>query len=107
MNNTATLDINPWHNLQRKLAVGTIPTVLSDIYKDDVNIAIWQHELSSSLIDSVTELIKASSNFKVVMIASPDSVVEKLLEDNSAWLINKNFANTLVYWLICLVHCLS
>ncbi len=37
------------------LAQGVEPTIFSDIYQEDIHIAIWQRELSASLQDSVTE----------------------------------------------------
>lgn len=45
MDNTAALDITSLTDLQRRLSVGKQPMVLSEIYQEDVNIAVWQNTL--------------------------------------------------------------
>ncbi len=80
MNNTAELN-NHFENTQRKLVTGDSPTVLSDIYNDNVNIAVWQNKLTNSLVKSVTQLFEEAPNFQAVMITSPDTVIERLKND--------------------------
>ena len=56
------------------------PEILTDIYKEDTNIVIWQRELSQTLKDSVKDLLNFNSKYQTAMTATPESVAMGLSE---------------------------
>lgn len=73
----------------RVAAIADTHSVLTDIYRDEVNIAIWQNQLSSTLVKNVTQLMDESPNIKVVMIATPEEIAESLAEQHSSLVAQK------------------
>ncbi|MCW8348552.1 DUF1826 domain-containing protein [Vibrio sp. ZSDZ65] len=63
------------------LAKATQPTVLSDIYKQDHNLAVWQRSLPATLTQSIDEMLKNGVALSVVQTVTPDTT--------AAWLRNK------------------
>ncbi|WP_156504066.1 DUF1826 domain-containing protein, partial [Oleiphilus sp. HI0066] len=51
--------------IQRKLAESNDIHTLADIYKDDVNIAVWKRDLSSGLRDSIASLLDQAEFIRV------------------------------------------
>jgi hypothetical protein len=64
----------------RRLAEGSDPSILADIYNDGVDIAIWKRALSVSLTDTVTQLISNNPSFRLSTAVTPDSAREVLYE---------------------------
>lgn len=62
----------------RRVAVSESPTVLSDIYQDDVNLAIWQSPLPDSLTRCIQDLIIQKPSFRTVMAVTPANVHEHI-----------------------------
>lgn len=54
------------------------PTVLSDIYKTGINIAIWQRNFDEELTDEINEFIALNPKFSKSISLSPDNAFEKL-----------------------------
>ena len=52
---------------------GAGPKVLADIYREDVNIAIWQRTTDVQLKQAVNDFLAASPQFETAMTVSPDS----------------------------------
>jgi hypothetical protein len=50
------------------------PEILTDIYRDEHNIAIWRRTLSSDLLGSIDEFLKSHEAFKVAMEVTPQRV---------------------------------
>lgn len=63
-----------------RLAEGADPSVLADIYHDDIDIAIWTRTLSASLNDTVTRLISMDPSFRLSTAVTPDSAADVLKE---------------------------
>ncbi|MEL0614965.1 DUF1826 domain-containing protein, partial [Marinomonas arenicola] len=59
---------------------GNEPHVFTDIYSEEVNIAIWQRNLSSTLTGSVADFLTEKPRFKASMTVSPQSVLESISE---------------------------
>ncbi len=53
---------------------GNAPTVLADIYQEDINIAIWQRTLNEQLKNAVADFLAAKPQFESSMIVSPHNV---------------------------------
>lgn len=61
---------------------GAEPSILADIYNEEVNIAIWQRPLSQELHGSVDEFLKANPDFErnqVISVKKSFSSIAKLL----------------------------
>jgi len=63
---------------QRYPAIGNDANVLADIYKDEINIAIWQRQLPLSLQQSVGNFIQDNPHFARSMTVSPSSAYDSL-----------------------------
>ncbi|MDD1793775.1 DUF1826 domain-containing protein [Enterovibrio sp. ZSDZ42] len=66
--------------LTRREAIGTCPTVLGDIYRDDTNIAVWERELPEAVQNAVSALIIEKPHYRASMNVTPDNVRESLEE---------------------------
>jgi len=62
-----------WH-----VAQSTELSALTDIYQEEINIAIWQRKLSKKLQDSVNEFLTLQPKFQMAMIVTPKSVLSTL-----------------------------
>ncbi|MDA0150110.1 DUF1826 domain-containing protein [Vibrio sp. LaRot3] len=51
-------------------------SVLSEIYKPEHNIAIWQRELSAELAYGIEQMVEADHQLAVVSIVTPDDAAE-------------------------------
>ncbi len=63
-----------------RLSEGNDPGIFTDIYRDDINIAIWQRQLADSLRLSVTELLAAKPTLQASLSVSPKSAYASVNE---------------------------
>lgn len=68
-------------------AIAKAPEILADIYRNDVNMAIWQSHLSPSVIDQTEQLLSQTEWLNIVIAATPNDVKDQLL--NNCELVNK------------------
>ncbi|MFV8458724.1 DUF1826 domain-containing protein [Vibrio owensii] len=54
------------------------PTVLADIYQEDINIAIWQRQFEQQLIDASKAFVTSNPNFGKSLSVSPENALETL-----------------------------
>ena len=52
--------------------------VFSDIYRDDINIAIWQRKLSDQLVWAANEILKTHTRLEIAEVVTATSVHSKL-----------------------------
>ena len=62
----------------RRAATSQTPNILTDIYQDETNIAIWQRELSSTLQQTIDEFVIANPTFQSTMTVSPQNALAHL-----------------------------
>lgn len=62
----------------RFASISNEPTALTDIYKEEINIAIWQRVLGVNLLLAVEQLITTKPNFQLSMSTSPENVQSNL-----------------------------
>ncbi|MEZ8857599.1 DUF1826 domain-containing protein [Vibrio atlanticus] len=55
-----------------------LPTVLADIYRSDVNIAIWQRTFNEDLTMAISEFIASNPSFSKSVSVSPENALDKL-----------------------------
>ena len=72
-------------NSSVKASISKQASALTDIYQKDINIAIWQNQLSDSLSYSAQSLVNRIKDIKVVLTVSPDDVIEQLTNHNQAF----------------------
>ena len=77
-NNKTKSDSRSEKKINRKSALSPNLSVLTNIYNEDVNIAVWQHELTDDLISYSLKLVEQYPNFKAVMTVTPSDVYEHL-----------------------------
>ncbi|WP_028021902.1 DUF1826 domain-containing protein [Enterovibrio calviensis] len=80
LSQTDTIGPYPAEAVTRTEAIGSHPTVLGDIYRDDTNIAIWERELPMTVRNAVSALIKEKPHYQASMNVTPDNVRESLEE---------------------------
>lgn len=71
------------------------PTVLADIYQEDINIAIWQRQFDQPLVDATNQFITSHPNFNKSLNVSPESAYETLqyaTDGNAPELLLRNIA---------------
>lgn len=56
------------------------PGVLSDIYQENTNIAIWQRKLSDTLQDSVKSFVDLNPKFNTQMVLTPEDAFSSVNE---------------------------
>lgn len=64
----------------RRTTISSSPTVLTNIYEDDVNLAVWQHQLPSDIEQCIHNLIIKKPKFKAIMTVAPSNVLEHISE---------------------------
>lgn len=58
----------------RYCRTGDQPTVLADIYQDDINIAIWQRHLTRSLIQAADHMLDTNPSLQISTIVTSQNV---------------------------------
>lgn len=64
----------------RRPALGNEARVLTNIYLEETNIAIWQRQLSATLKQSVDAFLRSYPNFQLSMTVAPQSVLSSISE---------------------------
>ena len=64
----------------RRPALGNEARVLTNIYLEETNIAIWQRQLSATLKQSVDAFLRSNPNFQLSMTVAPQSVLSSISE---------------------------
>lgn len=59
-------------------SLGGQPTVLGDIYQDEVNIAIWRRHFDQAFVDDISQFVAANPNLRKSLTLSPESAYEAL-----------------------------
>ncbi len=67
----------------RKAAISNHPSIFTDIFEDDTNIAIWQRDLSVDIESCVDKFLESHNNFQASLIASPEKIFNKLIDTES------------------------
>ncbi|MEM9532601.1 MAG: DUF1826 domain-containing protein [Pseudomonadota bacterium] len=57
---------------------GTTPAVLADIFRRDINIAIWQRKLDDELRAAVATFLASNPQFETLLAVSPDDALGRL-----------------------------
>ncbi len=65
---------------QRLAARSKDPAVLAEVYREDINIAIWQRQLSDELLHAVDRLVKSNPALMASMTVSPRSALASISE---------------------------
>ena len=81
--------------LYRQCSQSHEPAVLTDIYKEEVNLAVWQHQLPSAILDTASRFIKANPTFKTSITVTPQgafSSLRKLLSSTDDCELSKHIA---------------
>ncbi len=88
----------------RIASLGEDPAVLADIYREDVNIAIWKRELSGEVSGAARSVLSAPHGLELSMTVSPDSVrncIEEALPTRAARPLSEDISD-LVAMFCCL-----
>ena len=64
----------------RRAAISDMPNVLADIYREDVNIAVWQESLNQQAIDDANTILANSEHLNLVIAATPNDIIKQLSE---------------------------
>jgi len=57
-----------------------VPSALTDIYRDDVNLAVWQHSLNCKITHCIESLIIQKPKFSTVMTLTPENTYKHISE---------------------------
>lgn len=78
--NQATVAISSEKHKKRQASFSTQPSVLTDIYKEHVNLAVWQNSLTATVTEDVQKIISQSRRLKAVLTVTPENTIEQLSE---------------------------
>jgi hypothetical protein len=68
--------------IRRSLITSDI-SVLTDIYQEDVNIAVWQNQLPSDVLKSIDTNMLDQTRLQIKVSVSPNDVIEELIASSS------------------------
>lgn len=91
--------------LSRSSAENTTPNVLSDIYREDTNIVIWQRNLSHELMLAVDDFLQRNDKKAAVLAVNPENthdVLKKTFGESEALTTLSNDITLLVDMFCCL-----
>ena len=64
----------------RTSATGHQPTVFADVYRDEVNIVVWQRVLANELVRSVDQILKEQPTLQVSRVVTPQNAYSAINE---------------------------
>jgi hypothetical protein len=67
----------------RKSALSDHPSIFSEIYQEDVNIAIWQRMLSTEVEACAQKIINNNSFYQKTFVTTPAETISNLIEADS------------------------
>lgn len=73
-------ECNIAEGITRHMSHGKQPTVLSDIYQENINIAIWERDRADTLKYSVKEFLELNPTFQKEMFLTPSDALSHLNE---------------------------
>jgi len=91
--------------LSRSSAENTTPNVLSDIYREDTNIVIWQRNLSHELMLAVDDFLQRNDKKAAVLAVNPENthdVLKKTFGESEALTTLSDDITLLVDMFCCL-----
>ncbi|AZZ97068.1 DUF1826 domain-containing protein [Pseudoalteromonas sp. R3] len=79
---------NPEIPANRYAAISSEPSILTDIYREEINLSVWQCALTQALNSEVTDLLNATSELQLSIAATPEQTIDGL-HAASALLVDK------------------
>ena len=76
--NCVVTDVLETATKRRGASIDQDPLILTDIYKEDVNIVIWQRALSEKLSNVVQELIETRPKLQTAMTVTPQDALARM-----------------------------
>ena len=67
----------------RKAAVDCHPSIFTDIYQENINIAIWERDLATDIQSFVNQFVQSHSQYESSLIVKPDTVFNKLIQSDN------------------------
>jgi len=67
---------------QSRLAVDNHPSIFTEIFKEDVNIAIWSRQLSDAIEQSVNDFLHTHHHYEKSIIARQDTIYDRLMQED-------------------------
>ena len=64
----------------RRAAQGKEPTILTDIYQENINISVWQRQLSAQFQQSVNDFLAQKSGLKISISVTPQNALANIQE---------------------------
>ncbi|TMP38264.1 DUF1826 domain-containing protein [Pseudoalteromonas rubra] len=88
MTRALAINENPAIPANRYAALSSEPNILTDIYREEINLSVWQCKLSQELSLEVTDLLSSASELQLSIAATPEHTIDAL-HAASALLANK------------------
>ncbi len=78
LNQPVTTNID--NNRLRIASISDQPEILTDIYREETNIVVWQRNLPSDFQSELHRFLESSSSFQIATAVTPQSVLSALIE---------------------------
>jgi hypothetical protein len=92
-------------NVSRHAAIANHATVLSDIYQESINLAVWKCSLSTDIQANIKQVMNSNDRLRIIMTTEPENIVEKLMESASV-LADKKLLCTHIALIVDMFCCL-
>ena len=92
-------------NVSRHAAIANHATVLSDIYQESINLAVWKCSLSTDIQANIKQVMNSNDRLRIIMTTEPENIVEKLMESASV-LVDKKVLCTHIALIVDMFCCL-
>lgn len=67
--------------IEQSISQSKDPSVLANIYQDEVNISVWQREIANNLEQAVASFLEHKPLFQTSMTVSAESALPALIEE--------------------------
>ena len=71
------------HLNSRKAAINDHPSIFTDIFQENINIAIWERDLATDITSCVEQFMQSNSKYQSSLIVKPDTVFNELIESEN------------------------
>ncbi|RZM84674.1 DUF1826 domain-containing protein [Pseudoalteromonas rubra] len=79
---------NPAIPTNRFAAISSEPNILTDIYREEINLSVWQCTLTQALNSEVADLLSSTSELQLSIALTPEQAIDEL-HGASALLVDK------------------
>ncbi len=67
-------------------AISDHPSVFTDVYEEEINIAIWKRDVTADIEKFVDKFLQSHGDYQASLVVKPDTVFNQLIESESEFI---------------------